>query len=751
MWKKTRLLLLSYWILNGVAMGAQQEVIDILVSGNQRIEEEAIRVNLGTKKGELFLQSQVRDDIKNIYKLGWFSDVQGDLEERPEGVTVTFIVEELPLVKEVKISGNKKLGEDELRELFEIKPRSVLDRKTLQESCKKIKNLYADKGFYLAEVNYSLKPLERGEVIVEFRIEENQEVKVKRINFIGNKAFSAKELRSMMDTKQSSYLSWVSSRGIFKEETLERDITKITGHYYNNGYIQFKIDPPLISLSPDKRWIYIALKLEEDEQFRVGRIELKGDLIFEEEKLLRRLKTKEGEIFNRSQISEDIFNLTDRYANLGYAFANISPLTKIDEQKRQVDLTFEIEKGKLIYFDNIKIIGNTKTRDKVIRRELRIKEGQLFSGSGLRRSRQRVYATGFFEEVNMSTEPSEKENMLDAKVEVKEGHTGTLSAGFGYSSVDRFVGMIQTSLGNFFGLGQRVSLTAEFGKRRQNYNFSFYEPYFLDSSWSFGLDLFKSERTYTDFTRSSAGGNVRWGYRVAEYSRVFLSYRYEEIEISDMPKTQKGITSSLTGSIIRDSRDHPFDPSRGSVNSFSVEYAGGFLQGNFDFTKFSLTSRWYFPVVWGTVLMLNGTSGYGLAKRELPFSERYFLGGINSVRGYQYWSLGPRDEILVQEGEPTSSTQSIAVGGNKKVVFNLEFLFPIIKEAGLKGVIFLDGGNAYRESENFFESPLRVAWGFGFRWFTPIAPFRFEWGFPFRKPGEDIDSSVFEFSIGTFF
>ncbi|UCD84554.1 MAG: outer membrane protein assembly factor BamA [Deltaproteobacteria bacterium] len=751
MLKKSWLLLLSYWILSGAAMGVQQEVIDILVSGNQRIEEEAIRVNLKTKIGEPFSSSQIRDDIKNIYKSGWFSDVQVDLEEKPEGVIVTFIVTELPLVRAVKISGNKKLDEKDLRELVEIKPRSVLDRKSLQESCRKIKSMYADKGFYLAEVDYSLKPSERGEVTVELKIKENQEVQVKRINFIGNKAFSAEELRSIMDTKQSSYLSWFTSRGVFKEETLESDITKVTGHYYNNGYIQFKISPPLISLSPDKKWIYIAFKLEEGEQFYVGRIELEGDLIFGEEKILRGLRTKEGDVFSRARISEDIFVLTDRYANLGYASANISPMTRIDEQKKRVDLTFEIEKGKLVYFDRIKIVGNTKTRDKVIRRELRVKEGQLFSGSGLRRSRQRVYATGFFEEVNMSTEPSEKENMLDAKVEVKEGHTGTLSAGFGYSSVDRFVGMIQTSLGNFFGLGQRVSLTAEFGKTRQNYNFSFYEPYFLDSSWSFGLDLFKSERTYTDFTRSSDGGSIRWGYRVAEYTRVFLSYRYEDIEISDIPKPQEGITSSLTGSLTRDSRDHPFDPSRGSVNSFSVEYAGGFLQGNYDFTKFSLSSRWYFPVVWGTVLMFHGRSGYGLADRELPFSERYFLGGINSVRGYQYWSLGPRDNILLSEGLPTSSTQSVAVGGNKMVVMNLEFLFPIIKEAGLKGLLFLDGGNAYRESESFFESPLRASWGFGFRWFTPIAPFRFEWGFPFKKPGEDIESSIFEFSIGTFF
>lgn len=751
MWKKTQLFLIFSWILSGFAMGAQQKVIDILVSGNQRIEEEAIRVNLSTKIGEPFSPAQVRDDIKNIYKLGWFSDVQVDLAEKPEGVIVTFIVKELPLVKKVQISGNKKVKEDDLREVIDIKPRSVLDRKALQESIKKIKNMYADEGLYLAEVNYSLKPLERGEVTVEFKIEEKQEVRVKRINFIGTKAISDSELKKVMDTKQSNLLSWVSSRGIFKEEILESDITKITGHYYNNGYIQFRIEPPLISLSPDKKWIYITLRLEEGEQFRVGRVELRGDLIFAEEELFLGLKTKEGEIFNRSQITEDIFRLTDRYADLGYALANINPLTTIDPQRRRVDLTFEIEKGKLVYFDQIKIVGNTKTRDKVIRRELRVKEGQLFSGSGLRRSRQRVYATGFFEEVNLSTEPSEQEDKLDVKVEVKEGHTGTLSAGFGYSSVDRFVGMIQTSLGNFFGLGQRVSLAAELGKTRQNYSFSFYEPYFLDSSWSFGLDLFKTERIYADFTRASTGGSLRWGYGIGEYSRVFLSYRYEDIDITDIPKKQQGITSSITESIIRDSRDHPFDPSKGSVNSFSVEYAGGFLQGDYDFTKFSSTSRWYFPVVWDTVLMLSGNLGYGLSKRELPFSERYFLGGINTVRGYQYWSLGPRDEVLTLEGEPTSSTVSIAAGGNKKVVFNLEFLFPIIKGAGLKGVLFLDGGNAYRENERFFESSLRTGWGFGFRWFTPIAPLRFEWGFPIKKPGEDIDSTVFEFNIGTFF
>jgi len=301
-----------------------------------------------------------------------------------------------------------------------------------------------------------------------------------------------------------------------------------------------------------------------------------------------------------------------------------------------------------------------------------------------------------------------------------------------------------------------VSLRAELSSRRQLADLSFYEPYFLDTDWSFGLRLYTTEYSYI-FQRKSSGGDLKWGYKVGEFSRVFIEYKYEDVNIKDIGATDtrlftSGITSSIIFSVIRNSLNHPYDPSQGSFTSAGLEVAGKYLGGDFDFYKIDVSYSKYFPLFLKTVFLIKGEGGYGrsLTNDRLPFSERYFVGGPYDVRGYDYWTVGPMAPVMSLNDEPDSTTTLKPIGGNKKVVFNAEYIFNIIRSAGIKGVFFFDAGNAFSEEQDFFQEELRLGWGFGIRWFTPIAPFRFEWGFPIkRRPGEK--ASVFEFSIGSFF
>jgi len=753
-------LLLFFVLQAGTAWPAEKKVLSISVEGNRRIEADAVKAALKTQAGSGYSLPMIQEDIKALYSLGYFNSIEVHGEEKPEGIALIYRVEEKPIVRDIEISGNDEIELEKIQEAITFKKGAFLDLNAIRESVKKIQDMYVDKGFYLATVEYVLKPAAETEVIVEYRIEEGQKVRVRRISFIGNKAFSADDLRKTMETSEAGWFSWISGSGTFKEAALDRDVSQVAMHYYNNGYIQVQVMTAQVTLSPDKKWTYITIPLEEGQQFTIGHIDLEGELIYKKDKLMEKVKSTEGGVFNRSLVQEDLFNITDMYADVGYAFANVTPLTRIDEARRLVDLTFSVQKGKLVYVNRIDVSGNTKTRDKVVRRELRIEEGKLLRGADLRLSRQRVYATGFFEDVNFTTAPAKeaREEKLDISIKVKEGQTGSLAAGAGFSSIDRFLFTTQASLGNFLGLGHRLSVSFQVSEIRQIYSVSYFVPYFLDSMWNFGVDLFEAETRYgSDYVRRSKGGSLRWGYRIEDFTQAYLSYRYEDVMFSDVRGVtssfvRPGRTSSLSGIIVRDTKDHPWETTRGSVESVTVEGGGGIIGGDFDFVKCDTAGTVYVPLLWKFVFMLNGRLGYGMGigGEPLPFAERYFVGGVNSVRGYYYRRLGPTVRVLAYDGDPSSPTTSFTIGGNKMVVFNSELLFPIIEQAKIKGLIFFDAGNAFGEEEAIDLVRLRQGWGVGFRWFTPIAPFRFEWGFPIKPlPGEL--HTVFEFSIGTFF
>ncbi|MBI4209624.1 MAG: outer membrane protein assembly factor BamA [Deltaproteobacteria bacterium] len=749
-------LALSILVFYSIAFTGEGKIVEIRVEGARLVGEDAIRDAIHSSVASPLSRESISNDLKRLYELGYFKDIQVEIEEREEGVILIYRVIEKPVVKAIHWEGNKKVKTEDLQEVLEIHVKDFYDPGKIQASIDRFRNLYVEEGYFLAEIERSVEEKEPGEMEITFRFKEKDRVKVRHIYFSGYSVFSEKELKKMMVTREAGLFSFLSSSGRYDEDLLDRDRLALSSLYFDQGYIQHQINGPRVTLSPDRRWVDIFFTIKEGEQFFVGDVQVQGDLLFTERELLSEIETKTSEVFSRSQLGEDIGRLTDRYASLGFAFTDVSPLTRVDEEKRRVDVTFDIRKGDLVYFDEIRMSGNTKTRDKVIRREMKIVEGQVYDSSGLHQSKERIEALGFFEEMNITTEPT-REDLMDVLVQVKEGQTGTLSAGFGYSTVDQLVGTLRLSLGNLFGRGQRVSLNTEFGGRREFFDFSFFEPYLFDTRWSTGISLFRSRREFTEFTRASLGGTLRLGYKVGDYTRVFSSYRYEDVEITDildgaLSLIEDGVTSSISLSWAYDSRNHPYDTSRGSVHSVAVERAGDFLGGDFDFTKLTTSSTYYRPLFWKTVLALGGRFGYGITDERdpLPFSERFRLGGINTLRGFDFQTIGSTEEFPSTLLDRSFSSETFTLGGNKMLLFNVELLFPIVEQAKVKGLLFLDTGNAFSEEEQIDIFEFRESVGVGVRWFSPLGPLRFEWGFPLDRQGDE-KSSQFEFSIGTFF
>lgn len=729
--------------------------------GLARIEPETVRLSIASAAGQPLDRDTIAADIRRLYALGYFNGIRAELEQEPAGSVLVFKFVERPMVRSVTFSGNEEIENEKIEEKIDIKPRTMLDENKVRQVAEKLRELYAEKGYNFTQISPEIEPLPNNEVALRFRIEENLQVRVSRVNFVGNRVYSDAQLKDLLETKEDSALSFITSTGVFKESALRRDVELLTSHYLDNGYIKVRIDNPKAYLSSDRKWVEITYKIEEGPQYFVGTIRFpkpppEGDLIFKEAEIREKMKTQTGLPFSRSRLGADVQAISERYQDIGFAFVSVSPLTDIDEERRIVNLNFQIDKGSLVYINQIRIRGNTKTRDKVIRRELLVVEGQLFDGSALRRSRERVFALGFFDEVNFSTQPAGPEK-IDVVIEVKERSTGTLSVGVGFNSLDRFLGIAQVSFGNLLGYGIRANLQAELGAKRQFYTLSYTDPYFLDSKWSLGGDLFNSKRDFIEYFERSIGGALNAGYLVYLNTRVYLIYRYEDISLGNFVGGgseffKGGASGSIGASINRNTKNHPYDPSAGYVLGTGIEWAEPYFGGENHFVKYNVEATYFYDLFLGVVFSAHAEVAWGRSTigGRLPFTERYFLGGITSLRGFNYRQVGPRVSIPSRAGTDFFQPISIVEGGNKMLVSNNEIVFPIIPAAGIKGVVFFDAGNAYAEAQPFFREPLRMGTGFGLRWFSPIGPLRFEWGYPIkRRPGER--PTVFEFSIGTFF
>jgi outer membrane protein insertion porin family len=741
----------------------------IKVEGNRRVDPDAIRGAMKSKVGGPFEPLQLQEDLKSLWKLAYFADVQILVDDAfPDRPMLTVKVLERPAVRSVQIRGNKELSDDDLKDIVEVKPFSILDMAVVQKSSKKLSDKYIEKGYYLAEVKPVVDKLDNNEVAVYFDVNEHAKVQVKRITFVGNFKIPDADLRAAMETDEGGFLSFLTSAGTFREEVFKRDLQGIQGVYYDRGFIHVKLGQPQIALSGDKRLIYVTIPVTEGEQYNIGKIDFSGDLLGPKEDLFKRLTVAPNELFNRSKLQHDIMNVADVYYDSGYAYANITPQTTVDADKRIVDLTFDVQKGEKCYIERIEISGNHKTRDKVIRRELRIYEGELFTGSGLRSSRSRVTALGFFETVDIAQRRGTADNQIVVTVSVKEKATGTFQVGLGFSSIESFLLTAQVSQNNLFGWGQTASLAAQISSLRSLVQVSYVDPYFWDTNWIFSFDYFRQDLDYFGFIRRSNGGDITWGYHITPDLMLHLGYAIEQVSVEPgrssnlggpdvllANRFRNGLTSSLRLTVNWDQRDNRLFPTNGNFQSISIEHSPSWLGATFQFTRIMANTRWYRPIIWGIVFKAQGQLGYMLGD-NIPISELFYAGGINTLRGFSLRSVAPT--VRVGDGRsPDAPLIPFLVGGNKELLFNFELEFPIFEKVGIRGVVFYDAGNVYAQDETFFKpkgysGPLGLlhSVGVGFRWFSPIGPLRFEWGFPLsRRPGDD--SYLFEFTIGNFF
>lgn len=762
-------------------------VVDVKVEGNRRVEIDTIKATV-TRKGAPYDVRRVEADVRALMKLGFFSDVVVELEGDAQRPVLVFKVTERPTVREATISGNDELSKEDLKDTVEVKPFTILDLVAVKKDVKKIQEKYVEKGFYLAEVKYTLEQLPDNQVAVRYTVDEKAKVLVKEIRFHGNQRLSSQELRAVMLTQEGGLLSILGSSGTFREDMFQRDLAAIGMAYMDQGFVNVKVGKPAIALSPDRRFLFLSIPIEEGEQYSIGKIAFTGELLGEEPLLRRILQTRGGALFSRSKVGADLFSVGDLYKDRGFAYANVTPQTAVDEKTRVIDLTFDVQPGIKCRFEKIEVVGNDKTRDKVVRRELRIYEGETFSGISMRNSKGRVTALGFFETVEITTRKGSAEDLVIATVEVKEKATGSFQLGAGFSSYENFILTGQISQQNFFGWGQTLSLQVQWSSIRQLGQIQFVEPYFLDTRWTFAFDLYATESLYTSFNRRAVGGNMTWGYELSgltnwwsfarhlEDMRVFGTYTNEYVSVTGdsqfvlYNQYRSGTTSSFRFSWQWDKRDNRIFPTSGFFLTASAEYAPPFLAPSAIFgqkvnlfSRYVIDARVYRPLLFGVVAKAKLTLGVLRnwdSENTVPISENYYAGGISSIRGYRMLSISPGERIPVNPNDPLSPTTTIATGGNKQVILNMELEFPLIPAAGIKGVLFADVGNVF--AAGTWRDPtvpwsLYKSWGFGFRWFSPMGPLRFEWGIPLNRrqdpyTGAYLDQPIdFQFTIGNFF
>jgi outer membrane protein insertion porin family len=735
-----------FCFLIGICHGNQDVVSKITILGNVKVEEGVVRGAIKSREGGTFSAEQVREDLRSIFTLGYFSDIQVDIKSTPQGKEVIFIVVEKPAIREILMVGNQKVKLEDIKEKVTLTPRSILNLEKVKENSENIRKLYFSKGYYGVNVQYKVDYLETNEAVVTYNITEGPKGHIKTITFRGNKNIKSSDLKKVMTTKRRNIFSFFTRTGTLDEDVLRNDIQLLNAYYADQGYLEAKISEPKIDLHDPKR-IRIEIDIVEGPQYHLGEIDFKGDILTTKEDLFKGLTIKRNDVYRTSVIRREIGTLTEKFANQGYANVEITPETPSDPKNLLVHLTFDIEKKNQVSLEKIQIVGNTKTRDKVIRRELRVAEGELYSSTGLSRSRDRLKRTGYFKEVDFSTSRGSTDEKLNLDIKVEEAPTGAISFGIGYSTLDQVVGSASISDRNLFGLGYHGVLKFSLGELVKDVRLGFTDPYFLGYPYSAGFDLYHEEREFDTYSYTIVGGDIRFGKELTEFLRADAMYKLENVDVRDVTsdasrliKEEEGkkTTSALSFSLTRDTRNDFFAPSRGARHSFTIQNAGGILGGDNDFVKTTAETSWFFPMPLSTVLNLRGKVGtiepYGGTR--VPIYEKYFVGGLQTVRGFEWGMAGPVDE----NDEP--------LGSLKMAAFNAELTFFLSRGFGLRGALFWDIGKGFDKWKDI--TPLKTGVGVGIRWLSPFGPIVIDLGFnPNPKKGEK--SQVFDFMAGSVF
>ncbi|MDY0011387.1 MAG: outer membrane protein assembly factor BamA [Rhodocyclaceae bacterium] len=775
-------LLLSLFAASPVLAFEPFVVKDIRVEGIQRTEAGTVFNYLPVKVGDRFTEEQAAEAIKSLFATGFFKDVRIEAE----GGVLVVLIDERPAIAQVDFVGVKEFDKDSLRKgLREVglAESRIFDRSLLERAEQELKRQYLSRGMYGAQVTTTVTPLERNRVAINFSVVEGEVARIRQIKLLGAKEFSESELLALFQLSTPGWLSWYTKNDQYSKQKLSADLETLRSFYQNRGYLDFDTTSTQVSITPDKQDIYITITLNEGQKYTISGLKMTGDLVLPEDEYRKLVTLKKGDTFSREKLTETTKAISDRLGNEGYAFANVNAAPEVDKEKREVAFTIFVDPGRRVYVRRINVAGNTKTRDEVIRREVRQMEGAWYDGSKINRSKVRVERLGYFEDVTVETPAvPEATDQVDVNLAVKERSTGNLMLGAGFSSSEKIVLSASLSQQNLFGSGNAVALQVNTGKINRTLALSFTNPYFTQDGISFGWDVYHRKVDPTSlsvapYRTSSMGMGLRFGLPIAEDDSVSFGLAADRTEISTYyndssygtsPTQYRRLCNELNGSAVdsaadcsasslmatagwaRDGRDSYLLPRKGVFQKFFVEATAPV--GDLRYTKISYQHQHWFPVGRDYSLMLNGEFGWahGYGGKSVPFYKNFYVGGIGSVRGFEQSSLGPK---VVNDGEDDS------LGGTRKLVGNAEFFFPL-PGAGLdksfRMSAFLDAGYVWgKDGDTNKEQPmrfsdLRYSTGLSFTWSSPLGPLNFALGIPLKKKDED-KTQKFQFQLGTGF
>jgi outer membrane protein insertion porin family len=752
-------------VLEALAQTPELTVASIEIRGAKRIEIPAIAGRLTLKAGDRYTPENVRGQVKILYDTGFFEDVRVETESSTEGMAVTFVVQEKPFITEIVFDGNEQLTDEKLKEKTTIKSQTFLDQQQVKESAEAIRQAYQRDGYYNAQVVPVIETLDQDRKRLTFHITEGEKARVKTVLFEGLRAATKSEMLSVMSTRE--WIPWyglvtrlklpsiVSDAGILKREELANDVERIKEVLLNKGYFNVRVGQPSVELTEDKKWFIVSYHITEGEPFTIGEIGFRGHTVFEEPELREGLRIKEGEIFQRAKIRDEITRITDLYGSKGYSFAEVVPNVNPNNEERTVGIIFNIKEGEMMRIRQINIYGNDKTRDNVIRREIRVDEQDVIDTASLKRSFQRLNNLNFFETVEIL--PAQvAPDKVDLNVRVKEKPTGMFSLGGGFSTLDRLVAIADITQGNLGGYGYLGRIRGQLGQRRSLGSITFRNPYLNDSLTSLQIDGYRSITNYLSYFEERTGGNVTLGRWLSEYVTGSVSLFGEQISFKD---PQEGIctpgnelvpivcrqlgTQTSTGfrfALFRDTRDYYLDPRSGWRFGGGFDIGTPYLGGTNNFIKYYVDVIKVTPLPLDMRISLRARYGevHALGDTQIPLNERFFVGGINTMRGFAFGRAGP-----------VVPTTRAPFGAAKQLIFSNELIFTISSEAKLNGVLFFDYGKGFDDDEPL-SIDLRSAAGLEGRWISPFGPLRVAYGINLdRRTGERF--GVFEFTIGTLF
>ncbi len=730
------------------------------VRDNKTVSSAKILSKLKTKRGDAYMEKVVNEDVKRLYLMGYFSDVTVITEDVQDGVGIIFTVTEKPSLGEIRFTGSRKYKEEKLKSVISSKLNEFTDEKKLKDDAEAIKDLYKRAGFPWVEVTYRVEADSKtGQGAVIFTIDEGLKAVIRRITVIGNTAFSDSRILKVVKSKTSAMFR----SGVYKKDVADDDMERIKAFYRQEGYLDAESSYEIVSRQKGKKkWIELVINLDEGRKYIAGVLNIVGNTVFSEKELKPLLTLRPGDTFTEIALHTEVAAIQEHYFDRGYIMAKVKPDTLLNLETDRVDVIYNIVEGEVCYVRKINIKGNTKTKDVVIRREIRMYPGDRYDGEKLRRSKERLYNLGFFEDITFDIEDTDAETRKDMLVEVKESKTGEFSFGGGFSSIDKLIGFVEVDQRNFdllnfptfTGDGQDLKLRAEFGSVRKNYLLSWTEPWIFDHPLSFGFDLYASERNRSGSTgyaydEVKQGGALRLAKEFGEYLRADLVYRLETVDISDISASAsqalkeevgENTVSSALFQLTHNTTDNRFNPTKGHILTGYIEVAGGPLQGDRDFAKFFDSASQYFsigPFVLELKLRSGVVTSYGNSGK-VPIYERFFAGGTYTIRGYKERDVGPKD----QSGDP--------VGGGAMSVANMELTVPIV--TNLKAAAFIDAGNVWytpdsKPKNGYSTGGVKVGAGVGIRVKTPIGPVKLDFGYPLNPDTWQEDKGKFHFSM----